>query len=69
MCTYNCFNVTKKGRKNKPIKYIFIKYTKGHLNFNCTGVVLVLSECIYQIKIGFVANNVSNKGCEQALTY
>lgn len=34
-----------------PIKYILIKYTKGHLKFNCTGVALVLSECIYQIKI------------------
>lgn len=52
-----------------PIKYIFIKYTKGHLNFNCTGVALVLSEFIYQIKIEFVANNASNKGCEEALTY
>lgn len=52
-----------------PIKDIFIKYTKGHPNFNCTGVALVLSEFIYQIKIEFVANNASNKGCEQALTY
>lgn len=51
ICTYSCFNVTKRGGKNMPIKYILIKYTKGHLKFNCTGVALVLSECIYQIKI------------------
>lgn len=54
--------MTKKGLKkgNMPIKCILIKYTQEHVKFIYTDVTPGLSEFIYQIKIEFADNTVSN---------